>query len=222
MPECAIVTAALAIIQSVRDLRGRVDVLVPTIALPANLSTLCGDGGGLIYRIYHNVVEFVTEAGEDVSEPVERPITPEVQQCHTGPYLYAVQAWIDGIQMQLSGCPPEHTVTISDFHHDNITGVNGIYTATFEDDVWTFSEIEYTYLSGEYTDGNISIGYSTSLSWNIILRLPSANTTVTYVSETTVSDCPPVGEYPSFTSSYPSGGGDVDLGSASVSLGDDA
>jgi len=97
MTVCAIVTGANEIIQAVRDLQDRISILIYSVDLPENLTTLCGDGAGLINEIYNNVVSFVLEAGSQVSETVSRPIEPAEQVCHTGTYFYAVRTWIDGI-----------------------------------------------------------------------------------------------------------------------------
>ena len=99
MSECAIVTGANEIIQAVRDLQDRVSILIYSVDLPENLTTLCGDGAGLINEIYTNVVSLVVEAGDEVSETVIRALEPAAQICHTGVYLLAVKDWIDGIQI---------------------------------------------------------------------------------------------------------------------------
>jgi len=97
MAVCSIVTSVNEIIQAVRDLQDRVSILIYSVDLPNDLTTLCGDGAGLINEIYNNVVEFVLSAGSEVSETVSRPITPAEQVCHTAVYFYAMQTWIDGI-----------------------------------------------------------------------------------------------------------------------------
>jgi len=97
MPVCAIVTAVNEVIQSFRDLQERVSILIYGLELPENLSSLCGDGTGLINEMYNSVVSFVLAAGSEVSETVPSPITPAEQVCHTWAYLYAVKTWIDGI-----------------------------------------------------------------------------------------------------------------------------
>ena|GEM_PF-6474042 len=99
MSECPIVSAVLAVIQSVRDLQNRVAILIPSVSLPANLSTLFGDGQGLINEIYISVQQFILAAGSDITVAAERPIEPAAQVCHTGPYVLAVKAWIDSIQI---------------------------------------------------------------------------------------------------------------------------
>jgi len=116
---CAIVTSVDELIQSVRDLQERVAVLIPSIELPDNLTTLCGDGDGLIQRIYNNVSAFVVEAGEDISEANDRPVE---EFCHTGTYMFKVKEWIYGIDIVAA--------TICDLNLDSSGGDEG-YDETF-------------------------------------------------------------------------------------------
>ena len=98
---CALVTSMSSIIEAIRELQVRVETLIPTITLPENMTTLCGDGGGqgLLPDLYFSVLSFVLDAGEDVTETVARPQEPE---CYTGAYLFDMEAWIDGIEIEAS------------------------------------------------------------------------------------------------------------------------
>lgn len=91
---CQIVTETNDIIQAVLDLKDRVAVLIPSVDLPDNQSSLCGDGGGFIYEIYSRVQSFVQEAGSDIEETVAMP---DLSPCHTSGFLTGIKAWIDGI-----------------------------------------------------------------------------------------------------------------------------
>jgi len=101
---CEIVTHTQDIIQAVRDLQERAESIPQNPSLPAGLTTMCGDGGGvsLIADIYVRVQQFVVDAGESVIENFPRPARPEVIQCINGPWLHAVEDWIDGIEVGAS------------------------------------------------------------------------------------------------------------------------
>lgn len=98
---CALATTLNSVIQSIRDLQVRVETLIPEITLPEDMTTLCADGGGqgLLPALYFAVLSFVLEAEDDVTETVARPREPE---CYTGAYLFDMESWVDGIEIEAS------------------------------------------------------------------------------------------------------------------------